>query len=246
MAERALLMTGASSAIGAAVLRRVGASYDVVFAHYKGRRETLDAFAREHPGVEVLPLQADFKVESDVDAMLEAVAARGVAPSALVHLAAPAYEFIRFKELSWARVQEEIDVSLRPAHRLLGAVLPGMARQGYGKVVVMLSSVVLGQPPRATAHYAAVKFALLGLVKALAVEFAEKHVCINAISPSLVETPFLEKIPAKLTEMTAQRSPWGRNATPEDIAPVIAFLLGRDSDYMTGANIPCTAGSFVP
>jgi 3-oxoacyl-[acyl-carrier protein] reductase len=65
---------------------------------------------------------------------------------------------------------------------------------------------------------------------------------INAISPSMVETGFLKKVPEKIVEMSAEQHPLKRNATPEDIAPLAHFLLSSGSDYMTGVNVPVSGG----
>ena len=118
-----------------------------------------------------------------------------------------------------------------------------MAKQKKGKVVVMLSSVVLNMPPKALTQYVVVKYALLGLVKSLASEYADKNIQINAISPSMIETKFLENINEKLVELSAYSHPLKRNAKVEDITPTIQMLISKESDYLNGVNIPITGGS---
>jgi 3-oxoacyl-[acyl-carrier protein] reductase len=98
-------------------------------------------------------------------------------------------------------------------------------------------------PPKALAHYTTTKYALLGLMKALAAEYADKHISINAVSPSMTETSFLSGLPVKLIELSAAAHPLKRNASTQDIAPIIKFLLSSDADYIGGANVPVTGGS---
>ena len=100
----------------------------------------------------------------------------------------------------------------------------------------------MGVPPKALSHYTTIKYALLGLVKSLASEYADKCIRINAVSPSMTETKFLSNINEKLIEISAQNNPLNRNATPSDIVPAVKFLLSGDASFINGANIPITGG----
>ena len=107
----------------------------------------------------------------------------------------------------------------------------------------MLSSYVLGVPPKALTHYTTIKYALLGLVKSLASEYSDKNIQINAVSPSMIDTKFLDNINEKFVELNAYNHPLKRNATVDDIAPIIKMLISKESDYINGINIPVTGGS---
>jgi NAD(P)-dependent dehydrogenase (short-subunit alcohol dehydrogenase family) len=120
-----------------------------------------------------------------------------------------------------------------------------MARRRFGRVVFMLSSVVLGAPPRFRTSYVSSKYALEGLMKSLSVEFAGKGVTINGVAPSMIETKFLTSVPGIVVEQTAKSNPMDRNAKVEDILPVIQMLLSDENEYMTGAVIPVTGGSVL-
>jgi len=125
---------------------------------------------------------------------------------------------------------------------LFGEFLPKMVKARFGRVVFMLSSVTFGVPPANMSHYVAAKYALLGLMKSLASEYANRMVTVNAVSPSMVETDFLCDIPEKIVELAAQQHPLNRNASPVDIAPVVKMLLSDEACYLTGVNIPVTGG----
>ena len=107
----------------------------------------------------------------------------------------------------------------------------------------MLSSYVLGVPPIALTHYTTIKYSMLGLLKSLASEYANKNIQVNAISPSMCETKFLDGINEKLIEINAANNPLKRNASVNDITPIIKMLISRKSDYLNGVNIPITGGS---
>jgi 3-oxoacyl-[acyl-carrier protein] reductase len=107
----------------------------------------------------------------------------------------------------------------------------------------MLSSVVINVPPKALTQYTTIKYAMLGLVKSLASEYSDKNIQINAVSPSMVETKFLDNINEKLVELSAYNHPLKRNAQVNEITPIIKMLISKESDYINGVNIPITGGS---
>ncbi|MEY8283645.1 SDR family oxidoreductase [Lachnospiraceae bacterium 50-23] len=114
-----------------------------------------------------------------------------------------------------------------------------------GKVVIMLSSYTISNPPKFMMNYIMVKYALMGLMKALAVDYAGKRICINGISPSMIETKFLNNINDRIVELNAQNSIAGRNAGVSDIVPGIRFLLSEYSDYVHGINLNISNGNVI-
>ena len=128
---------------------------------------------------------------------------------------------------------------------ICNAFLPAMAKRGRGRVVFILSSVTLGMPPSAMTDYTIAKYAQLGLMRSLASDFGSKGVRVNAVSPSMVDTPFLTEIPGNMIIQNAAAHPMKRNATPNEIAPMVAFLLSDGAEYMNGVNLPITGGECV-
>ncbi|MDB4224866.1 SDR family oxidoreductase [Granulosicoccus sp.] len=106
----------------------------------------------------------------------------------------------------------------------------------------MLTSCTIGVPPNYLSHYVCAKYAVLGLMKALAAEYASKNIQINSVAPSMVETGYLKALDERVVQMNAESHPLKRNAVPDDIVPMIAFLLSSGSNYMNGVNIPVAGG----
>jgi 3-oxoacyl-[acyl-carrier protein] reductase len=238
-----ILLVGASSDIGLEIIRQLAADKPLILAHCNRSIEKLETLRQSLQGVEIVPIRADLSRAEEVDRLVATLRDQQPAPDKIVHLAAPKLEYLRFKDVSWADFQRGWDVQVRSLVSILQAFLPGMAQRKRGKVVVALSSVTLGIPPAALSHYVTVKYALLGLVRALAAEYSSKHVNVNAVSPSMVETAFLEKLPSRMVEMAAAQAPWDRNAVPRDVAGAVRFLLSDDADYVTGANFPISGGT---
>jgi 3-oxoacyl-[acyl-carrier protein] reductase len=236
-----VLIIGASSAIGREIIRQIAHANMVILAHYNTNATCLAELAKEIPAA-VIPIQADLQSETSIDKMLTIIAGQCPFPDKLVFLAAPKLLLARFKDMTWDDFQTQVDVQLRPIVLICSRFLPKMAASKAGKLVFVLTSATLGVPPAAMAPYVTAKYALLGFMKSLASEYASKTICINAVSPSMVETEFLTSIPQKLVELTADQHPRKRNATPRDVAPLVKFLLSDEANFVTGANIPITGG----
>lgn len=242
MSDGATLILGASSDIGLALMERLLPGGGTIYAHYHQSRSKLDRFSAAIASGQMIPVEADFTQRSQIESLLDRVVAKG-SPERIVHLPAPKITHIRFSQLDWETTQREIDVQLRSIMLILGRLLPAMAKAKRGKVLFVLSSYVLGVPPKFMSHYITVKYALLGLMAALSSEYAEKGIGINAVSPSLTQTDFLREIPEKLVEMNAEQHPLKRNAVPADLVPLMAMLLSGESNYVSGVNIPIAGGS---
>jgi 3-oxoacyl-[acyl-carrier protein] reductase len=238
------LITGASSDIGVALIKRLLLSSDTtsVLAHYHQSREGLQVIQRQFAQRMTL-IQADFSQRTSVQEMAERITLHPVAIDRIVHLPALRLRMERFSKLSYTRLQEDLAVQVESILLLLQTLLPRMAALERAKVVFVLSSVVHGMPPKFMSLYTIVKYAQLGLMRALASEYAATSINVNAVSPSMVETRFLADIASVAVKMSAAGNPKRRNATTDDVISVIEFLLSSGSDYMTGVDIPVTAGS---
>lgn len=241
--KKVLLVTGASSDVGVALIRRVGANYTTIVAHYHHSSERLEELNREQSG-KIFPIQADFSEENSTKAFLCEVAENGLLPDHFVHLASLPLRNIKFPKTVWPDFEQELSVSFRAAVLCGQAFLPHMAKQRYGKVVFMLSSYVVNQPSiKFAIPYSSAKYALLGLMKGLSAEYAEKGVTVNGISPSMIETKFLSNIPQLIVEKNAMESPLRRNLQVEDILSAFEFLLSNGADCVTGQNLAVTGGN---
>lgn len=242
MIKDILLILGASSDIGIELIRRVDKAETVILAHYYNNVDSIESIKKESEA-KIVPIKADLSEENDINYLIKKIEKEHGHPNKIVHFPAPKFVNIRFKNIEWDRFQKDILIQLKSIVLILKSFLPLMAKAKKGKVVFMLSSCTFNVPPKALSHYVTIKHALLGLMKSLASEYAEKHININAVSPSMIETKFLERIPDKIIEITAEKHPLKRIATPGDVVPAILFLLSEESNYINGINIPIAGGS---
>jgi 3-oxoacyl-[acyl-carrier protein] reductase len=237
-----ILVTGASSDIGLTLLRALLQHTTArVLAHGFSGVERFKPLSREF-GDRIVSLQADLSKPTGMSQLVEAVAALGV-PSSIVHLPALKLRYDRFTRLNWDSFELDMAVQVRSAIMLLQHFLPKMARLPRARVVFVLSSVVHGIPPKFMSQYTIAKYAQLGLMRALAAEYASSTIRINAVSPSMVETQFLSELNELAIQGAAASNPLGRNAKPEDVVGAIQFLLSPAADYISGIALPIAAGT---
>lgn len=243
MGDALTLVTGASSDVGLALVRRLAADGARVVAHHRDGAARLAEVAAAFPSDRIVPLAADLREPTEVAALLDAIAAIGD-PTHVIHLPALPLRLERFTDVDWDRLDDDLHVQVRALGLILQRLLPRLVKaQLPGRVVVMLSAVVLDPPPRSMASYHVAKGALLGLVRALAADYAERRIAVNAVSPSTIDTRFLADVPSKFGEFAAAANPLKRNVTIAEVVAAIAFLLSPDAGFITGANLPITGGS---
>lgn len=239
--SRVLLILGASSDVGCELIKRNADKYDVILAHYCRSEERLRVLQKE-TGTKLHLLQADFTDGNSVGHMIEEISERKLCPTHIVHLSAPKFYNVKFAKSRWEQFEEEWQTSLRAIVEISQTFLPQMAKARFGRVVFMLTSCVCSNPPKYLSPYVTAKYALLGLMKSLAVEYADKGITVNGVSPDMIETRFLSDIPELIVEKSALDSPIGRNLTVEDVVPVFEYLLSDEAAAITGQNIPITGG----
>jgi 3-oxoacyl-[acyl-carrier protein] reductase len=234
-----LLITGASSDIGVALIERLSRLPDPpeILAHCHSGTDRIPGGAYIHA------LEADFTSADSVQTLADTILAEYGCPVRMVHLPGLKLVYERFTKFNWDHFTRDLEIQVHSAVILLKRFLPAMAKHGSSRVVFVLSSVTRGVPPKFLSMYTIVKQAQLGLMRALASEYADAGVCVNAVSPGMVETRFLDNIPGTVKEMSAAAIPRRRNARPDDVVDAIEFLLSPKADYITGIELPVTGGA---
>ena len=144
----------------------------------------------------------------------------------------------------WDRI---VAVNLTGTFSCVQAAVADMLAAGWGRIVTIASSSAQSGAPR-MAHYSASKGGVISLTKSLAVELARSGITVNAISPSLVDTPMARKAEAAGdfigVDVVAPMVPLGRAGTPDDIATACTYLCGEDL-YTTGQILGVNGGMYI-
>jgi 3-oxoacyl-[acyl-carrier protein] reductase len=240
-----ILITGASSDLGNALARSILAKDRdcTLIAHSFTGGTRIQTLVTEF-GERVYPVTADFSDTASVTAMADEIAAKFTAPTQIVHLPALRLSYERLSKFDLDRFRQDMAIQVESAVILLKKFAPKMSKMPAARLVFVLSSVTRAMPPKFMSLYTVTKYAQLGLMRAAAAEYAATGFTVNAISPSMIETQFVEAIGDVAVRMSAAANPKGRNAVPEDILGAIEFLLSPAASYMTGIDIPITGGSY--
>jgi NAD(P)-dependent dehydrogenase (short-subunit alcohol dehydrogenase family) len=245
---RAALVTGGGRGIGRTIalsFAREGARVAVAAR----TRSEIEAVAREC-GEASVAVELDV---SDPNACASAVAEcerRWGALDVLVNNAGigTGRKFMDIDEAAWTRT---LDIDLTSAFRLTRAALPKMLERRSGSVIAIAS--VAGKIGAAYAvDYTAAKHGLIGLMRALAVEYARSGVTFNCVCPGYVDTPMTQQTVANIVAKTGRSrddalkpllTPQGRLVTPAEVAAVCVFLASDDARGITGQAINVDGGA---
>lgn len=235
---KSALVTGASGGIGGAIAGAlVGQGAQVTLTGR--RREALEALAGAL-GERAFVAPADLAEAEGCKAVArEALATMGRV-DILVNNAGLTRDALalRMKDADWQAV---LDVNLTASFRLARALLPGMVRQRWGRVINVTSVVAATGNPGQT-NYAASKAGVVGMSKALAAEVAGRGVTVNCIAPGVIETAMTAGLDDKQRARLSERVPCRRFGTPEDVAACAVFLASEEAAYMTGQTLHVNGG----
>ncbi|RBW69854.1 2-dehydro-3-deoxy-D-gluconate 5-dehydrogenase KduD [Bacillus taeanensis] len=228
------LVTGGASGLGRGMalgLAKAGADIALVAFNNKNMetKEEIEALGRK-----VLQIQADLSEENSCEEVVKQVSEAFGKIDILVNNAGiirrtPAAEHSRE---DWNAV---INLNLNSVYLLSQLVGREMIKQGSGKII-NIASMLSYQGGINVPGYTASKHGIAGLTKALANEWAEKGIQVNAIAPGYMATANTKQLreDSKRSEQILERIPAGRWGAPEDLAGPVVFLASRAGDYVNG------------
>jgi NAD(P)-dependent dehydrogenase (short-subunit alcohol dehydrogenase family) len=250
--ERGAVVTGANRGIGKAIaLAFLRAGWPVVALARTA--ESLDALRREAGDLatRIRPMACDLSDPAQLDGAVQALADADPVPAVLVNnagisLSAP------LQRTSTEELQRVLQVNTVAPYLLSRALIPRMAEAGGGRVV-NIGSIASLKGIRYTSAYCASKHALLGLTRALAVEWAKRNVTINAVCPGWTETDMFSRAVEAVVQKTGRsadeargavlaNNPMGRAVLPEEVAALVLYLSSPAAAGLTGAALPVDAG----
>lgn len=233
--EKILLVLGASSDLGIAFLQAEIEKYEYVIAHYYHNGEELFRLKKKYPEKLCL-MNADFNNMEEVCRFSKEIIS-GRIPNYVVHFPAMKCRLRRFEKITINDIEENMRISMKSITVILQNLLPLMSKKHYGKIVFILSVHTATDGYKYISDYMIAKYALLGLMKSLSMEYKDKGIRINGVSPDTIETKFISELPEIAIEKKKNENNSKRLLTVSDVIPTIAYLLDEASDCLFGQNI---------
>ena len=238
------LVTGATRGIGQAIALELGRQGAIVIgtATSASGAERIAETLKAH-GIEGAGLVLDVSSDESVAQTLEHIQQHLGQPAILVNNAGITRDnlMLRMKDEEWSDV---INTNLTSIYRLSKAVLKGMTKARWGRII-NISSVVGSMGNAGQANYAAAKAGVEGFSRALAREVGSRGITVNAVAPGFIDTDMTRELPEAHRQNLLTQIPLGRLGQAEEIASVVGFLAGEGGAYVTGATIPVNGGMYM-
>ena len=242
--EKVALVTGASRGIGAAIAEQLGAAGATVIgtATSESGAEKISARLQE------LGIRGTGKVLNVTDAdsvaeLMKSVQEEFGTPAILVNNAGITKDnlLMRMSDDEWFDV---INTNLSSIYRLSKAVLRGMMKARWGRII-NISSVVGAMGNAGQSNYAATKAGVSGFARSLAAEVGSRGITVNTVAPGFIDTDMTKGLPEEQKAGLLSNIPVGRLGKPEEIAAVVVFLASDAAAYVSGETIHVNGGLYM-
>jgi 3-oxoacyl-[acyl-carrier protein] reductase len=244
LSSQLALVTGATRGLGKAIAQALASDGATVV----GTATTAEGAASIGTYLQAMDnagegIALDVTDAAATDAALAAIDAKRGSISILVNNAGITRDnlLLRMKDEDWDAIMA---TNLKPAFRLSKAVLRGMMKARYGRII-QIGSVVGASGNPGQANYAAAKAALVGFTKSLAQEVGSRNITVNCVAPGFIDTDMTRALPETQREALLARIPLGRLGSPEDIGYAVAFLASPRAGYITGTTLHVNGGMLM-
>ncbi len=238
------LVTGASRGIGKAIARSLasaGATVIGTATTEDGASAIANHFARWGlPGDGIVMNVTD---QQSIEDGIKSISTAHGAPLILVNNAGVTRDnlLLRMKPEEW---QEVMDTNLSAIYRTTKAVLRGMTKARWGRII-NVSSVVASMGNAGQANYAASKAGIEGFTRSLAKEVGNRGITANCVAPGFIDTDMTRNLPEANREAMLQAIPAQRFGEAEEVAELVAFLASMHAGYITGESIHVNGGMYM-
>ena len=244
LAGQVVLVTGASRGIGAAIsdmLGTAGASVVGTATSQAGADAISERF--DSNGTAGRGAVLDVREADSIDALIKDIAGKEGPVTVLVNNAGITRDnlMMRMKDDEWDDI---IQTNLTSVFRLSKAVLRGMMKARYGRIISISSVVgVMGNPGQA--NYAAAKAGVVGFTKSLAREVGSRGITVNLVAPGFIETEMTEQLGDEQRAALKERIPLQKLGMVDDVAAAVLYLATPAADYVTGETIHVNGGMYM-
>jgi 3-oxoacyl-[acyl-carrier protein] reductase len=239
LAGRTAIVTGAATGIGQAIATRLaqaGATVAVIDLNLSGAQSVAASLPNGSFAVE-----GDVADAASVGRVVDTVLQRTGQIDILVNNAGIAGRAGYIWEQTDEDWQRNIAINLTGVFNFCRAVVPHMRSRSYGRIVNVASIAGKEGNPRMI-PYSATKAGVIGLTKSLGKELATDGICVNAVSPAVIQTQILDQLTSEQVAYMTDRIPMRRTGKPEEIAYVVHFLASSECSFVTAQCYDASGG----
>ncbi|MFK4762326.1 SDR family NAD(P)-dependent oxidoreductase [Microbacterium sp. ZW T5_45] len=243
--NKTALVTGGTSGIGLAVVRRFVAEGAHVFV--AGRSSDKLAAVSDELGVDVTAVQGDVSRPGGLDAVFQAIAERGAGLDA-VFANAGGGEFAAIEDITWEHFTTTFESNVGGVILTVQTALPHLNANANAAIVLTSSNIDVKASP-AFSVYAASKAAIRSFARSWAAELVDRGIRVNSVAPGPIATPGLSGLAAEPEQADALLGglaagvPMRRLGSPEEIAEAVLYLASPRSSYVTGTDLYVDGGA---
>ena len=242
LAGRVAVVTGGATGIGRGIAMLYAAEgCDVAVLDRNGEGAEKVAAAIRQLGRRAIAVQADVGSEPEIEQAFAAIRKEFGDPDILVNNAG-IVTVAHLETMPTAQFDDMIRINLKSVFLCTRAVLPGMRKKRYGRIV-NISSQLAYKGGEGMAHYAAAKAGILGITRSLAYEVTADNIAVNAICPGPIDTDM--KLPPEWASKKQSELVIGRQGKVEEIAPTALLLACEDAAFYVGATFHPNGGDIM-
>lgn len=254
MTDKVAVVTGAAKGIGLGIAKKFcEAGYKTIMLGRNGACRTQAKLLCDS-GFLAYDFSCDITSAGDADRMVSEFFPDDFCGEITLVNNAGVARIAAFEETDEELLDFHINTNLKGTWNVTRAVVPVMKKNKFGRIINISSVTGPFVCDRGYAAYAMTKAGLIGLTKALAVEYAQYKITANAICPGFIRTPNVERSarttnpdnPELVLDKIAAGVPLKRLGTPEEIGALAVFLAGSDASYITGAACVIDGGNMLP
>lgn len=241
--KQAVLITGASGAIGRAIARKLARAGYSLYLHYHQNEDSITEliaeFEREGYSGEYIPIKADLRKQNEALRLSQSVFQLhgiihncGISVNKLLTL------------MTDEEIQELLALHVTSPIMITKYLIPKLIKQKQGNII-FISSIWGQTGASCETVYSAAKGAQIAFVKALAKELAPSKIRVNCVAPGFIQSPINQNLAEEEIDELIAEIPLGRAGTPEDVAAAVHFLLSDAASYITGQVLGINGGWYI-